>query len=316
MLNTIYQLCFFRLKQVFRVLKDLGIVLLLLMLPFLIILVLRSLELASTQNTFVVAGLATASLLSLHLVRQDTGLLKLLKVPLPILFFTEYSLILLPFTLTIVFLGNWWTPLYIHAGGLMVSLLPASLYKKTIQKTSGPALEWIPLGLFEWRSGFRKYWEFIVFSYLLGFALPHFMATVFILVFMLAMTISSFFEHLEGKELVEILNNKNQLLQQKAWMMTRTFHLFFLPHYILFLIFHLQYWYLLLLLILIVELILLFSLCYKYTSYRPDSQRIYMQIPLAFYTAAMLIPFLQPLGILMVVYFWRKAQQNLFMIYA
>lgn len=316
MLNTIYQLSFFRLKQGFRILKDIGIVLLVLLLPLLMILVLRVLELASTQNPFVVAGLIMISLLSMHFVRQDIGLLKLFKTPLPIIFFVEYTLILLPFTSTILFLGNWETPLYIHVGLLIVALLPTSLYKKTTKKNTVFALEWIPLGLFEWRSGFRKYGGLIAFIYLLGFVLPLFKGTIFILVFLLVVTITSFFEHLEGKELVEILNDKNRLLQQKAWMMTRTFHLFLLPHYILFLIFHLQYWYLLLLLIIIAELILLFSLCYKYTSYRPDSQRIYMQIPLAFYAASMLIPFLQPLGIIMVVYFWRKAQRNLFMIYA
>ncbi|MCP4439979.1 MAG: hypothetical protein GY810_13620 [Aureispira sp.] len=316
MLNTVYQLSFFRAKQLFRVMKDLGVVLLLLMLPLLTVLVLRVLELLSTQNPFLVAGLIVFSLLSMHFVRQDIGLLKLLKAPLPVLFFTEYSLALLPFSLTVVFLGNWWTPIYMHAGLLLVSLLPASLYKKTTQKRSWLALEWIPLGLFEWRSGFRKYWGLIAFMYILGFILPHFMGTLFIVVFLLTMTFTSFFENLESKELIEILNDKNQLLTQKAWMMTRSFHLFLLPHYILFLIFHSQYWYLLLLLMIVTQLILLFSLCYKYTSYRPDSQRIYMQIPLAFYAASMLIPFLQPLGIIMVIYFWRKAQRNLFMIYA
>ena len=181
---------------------------------------------------------------------------------------------------------------------------------------SGPgkylALNKLPDTLFEFKGGIRKIFIPTFLIYICTLAASYYMVAIFVAAMLLGLSFTGFFIDLEAKEYLKIYFLEGQsLLGQKVLHYSLLMFCLLIPHMILFLIFHLEYWYLLpvapLFLITIVNVCLL----YKYAHYRPINAKVYNTVPVAFCLMGMVLPFFFPVIILYLIYYWFKAQKNL-----
>jgi hypothetical protein len=309
-----------RLKQLFRVFKqDIGIGHLILLLPILIPFVLGVLQVVSTAENIAVAVFLLFMVGSIHWTRKDRFFLEQLAAPLFLFLFLDYILLCSPILFCIIFWAKWYNLLTFIGGALLISFIKPSYGSISNRKLLNlVSLKWIPLPLFEWRSGLRKDLFVFIFLYLIGLVFCYYPITIPVVLFLIALRITKFFHFFESKDLLLAVNKNQQLLKIKAFGSLKLFNGLMLPLYILFIIFHHNYQYLVVLLIIgiISQLLIVFSICLKYKSYRFHYNRVYSSTPMAFFIACLPLPFLWPIPIIMVIQFWKSAQQNLMHHYA
>ena len=319
MQKTIPKYLFFRIKQAFRVLKDVGIGQLIILLPLLFVGVLGVL-----QGILVSQGVALGLFLlviigSIHWNRKDRFFLEQLRMPLFLFFLLDYILISSPFLGCFAFWAKW--P---NLGTTLLGIVLLSFVKPAYSMGANRKLfnllnvKWIPLVLFEWRSGLRKNMLGFVLLYVLGLVFSYYPITVPVILFLMALGVASFFQLFENKDLLLAVNQHQKLLTIKVFGSLKLFNVLMLPHYILFVIFHFDYQYLgaLLIVSIISQFIIIFSICLKYKNYRFHHHKVYNSLPMAIFVGCLTIPFLWPIPLIMLIHFWKKAQENLIHHYA
>ena len=298
-----------RLRQAFRVLRDAGWINVVLVTPFVLIFLFRLLE-NSQEGHWPQAGMAFVVALGLlHFRRRDHDFLSRLDWPPFFLRLLDYCLIALPLLLLLLALNC-------HRDALLLLLafpLLALIRPPEKRRIYGLFLQvsFLPLQAFEWRGAMRRYGWLILLVYLAGLFTCRFTSSGLGITLLMALIVVAFYDDLEEKALLEIYLPANQFLKRKAYWQGLCFHLLLLPHYLLFLVFHSRYWYLLLTAVLVAESLLLFSLFYKYTHWRPQRAKAHHQVALGLYTAGLLIPFLAPASLFYCWVYYRKARQNL-----
>ena len=308
-----------RCNQFFRQLKEIGWIYLLLLLPLLLIFILRILEWVQ-KGEIPVVGIGILFLLLLfHFQRKDIGFLSQLDLSPVIIFVAEYFLCLLPVSLLFLFAtGRGLEPLIIQLGALLIAFIPRK-HKWSKKWDLSLFLNWPNVTAFEWRMGLRRYLPFWALLYLLALAFSNYTAAIPVFILVFTFNASSFYDPLEGKELLETLHFREYLLTSKLKSQLLVFHGLMLPHYGFFLFWHTQYWYILLVLIILAQLLLLMSLFYKYANYQPSRIKVQNQVVVSVFAACLfnpLMPVLFP-GIILYLYrYWRKAQNNLRLYYA
>lgn len=319
MLTTLFQYLNFRAKQVFRVLKDIGLGHLLILTPILFVGILGVLQLVFTSQNFTVAAFLLFSLIGNHWNRKDRFFLEQLSLPITIIFCLDYWILCSPFIACFVFWGKWQNLMVLTIGICILALVKPPYHKGINKKTIHFfPLEWIPIELFEWRTGLRKnIWLFILF-YSLGLGLSFYPITALLVVFFMALGVTTFFQFFENKDLLLALNHDKKILQKKTIGSLKLFNLLMLPHYLLFIAFNPKPTHLAVLAIVtsIAHLIIIFSIAMKYKTYSFHEHKIYNSLPLAIFVGCWTIPFLWPIPIIMVIRFWRKAKENLIYHYA
>ncbi|MDC0230820.1 hypothetical protein OAK19_02550 [Aureispira] len=309
-----YNYFLFRLKQLFRVLKDIGVANILLLLPVIIIFILGALQHILTSNNVSAALCLLFLITSIHFTRKDRFFLEQLKAPLFLFFLLDYIIICCPGLACFIFWGKWYNLLGIGIGTLILSLIrPTYASNLKRNKLTLLNLKWIPISLFECRSGFRKNIIGFICLYFSGIFLSYYPIALPIVLFIMALGISSFFHVFENKDLLLAVNRNMDLLPIKSFGSLKMFNLLMLPHYILFVIQHNSYQYLLFLMVICIlsQFIIVFSICMKYKSYRFNAYKLYSSLPLAIFIGTMCIPFLWPITIIMLIQYWKKAQENL-----
>jgi hypothetical protein len=319
MRTTLSQYLGFRAKQLFRILKDIGLGHLIILTPILFIGILGVLQFILTSHNFTIASLLLFSLAGNHWNRKDRFFLEQLSIPIFIIFCLDYLIIGSPFIACFVFWAKWQN-LIVLAIGLCILALVKPPYHKGINKKTIHffPLEWIPIELFEWRTGLRKNtWLFILF-YLVGLGLSFYPITTPIFIFLMAWGATTFFQFFENKDLLLAVNHDTKLLQKKTLGSLKIFNLLMLPHYLLFVFFNPQPIYLgvLAIVTIIAQLILVFSIAMKYKTYSFHEHKVYNSLPLAIFLACWMLPFLWPIPIFMLLHFWKKAKENLIYHYA
>lgn len=312
--KTIYTFLFFRIKQLLRTLREIGIFHFLLLSPVLIIAVLGTLQHIMTSRNFSSSIFLLIIILSIHFSRKDRFFLEQLESPLFLTFTLEYFLGCIPFILCFIFWEKWYDLLILGTGMLLICLVKPLYSNHSKRKLSlfiNDSL--IPLHLFEWRSGFRKHRIEFILLYVSGLVLTIYPITLPVILFLMALGISQFFQIFENKDLLLSVNAEQKLLKKKSVGSLRLFNLLMLPHYVLFVIQHNTYQLLMVLFIVSIlsQMIIVFSICMKYKNYRFGHYKIYSNIPLIIFIVSMSIPFLWPLTIIMLIQFWKKAQTNL-----
>ena len=312
MLKTILQ---FRLKQFWRLLKTIGWGLLIIALPLAFVMVMVILDLIRRHDPLLSGGVILVLLLSMHWNRKDGAWLNhLLKRPAQ-LFLIEYNafLLLLSIPVFLIF-GNWITPIMIHFGGSLIAFLP--ILNRSQSRKSGVSLNFIPVEAFELRTGFRKLFWAYVLLYIFGLVICKFVFGALVITILFGLLVTAFYDEVEPKELVENIHFKTDILKRKIWLHSLVLHGILSPHYILFLIFHTQYWWLLLTAILIAESFLLYALMYKYAHYLPNRKRVYNSTSLSIYSIGFIVPFFFPASLYSLISMWRKAIKRIHFFYA
>jgi|GEM_PF-2033440 len=310
----------FRTKQLLRVVRELGWGHAILLSPIIYIGILGTLHAIMISQGFWLAIALLASLIGIHWTRKDRFFLEQLPVPIQCFFLIDYSLLYSPILGCFVFWAKWENLLGYLLGVLILSFIKPSYNEKGIQQKIAQfnALTWIPLELFEWRTGFRQHTRYLVGGYLLSLGFGFYPITIFITLFLGAMTVTTFFKLFENKDLLLAVNHNQNILSFKVFTSLKLFNLLLLPHYILFLIFNhsIQHIAALVIGIIIAKMIIAFSICMKYKSYRFDHQKVYNTFPLAFFVACWTYPYLWPVPVIMLIHFWKAAQKNLIRHYA
>lgn len=305
----------FRFRQIWRMLQDIGVILLLLVVPMFGVFFLRALKWLSEADWWAAALVVFACLLSVHFYRPDKKWLMHLPFKKWQLFLLEYSFLILPFSVAMLgFFQNWRLAALFQISAILVSFIPNFNAKKT-QRTWFLSLNKIPIEAFEWRVGLRQGFP-LIGLYFIGFFVAKYVAGVPIVCLLLILIGMSFYETLEPKELLEASLFRGGLLKRKVWVHSAFIHSVFLPLYGLFLFFHFKYWYLLLVLILVIEASLLFAIFFKYAHYLPRRQKAPNQTQVGFFFLGLIVPFFTPGAIVAIFIYWRKAVKRINYFYA
>lgn len=319
MLTPLSQYLSFRAKQFFRVLKDIGLGHLIILTPILFIGVLGVLQFIFTSQNFTIAAFLLFSLIGNHWNRKDRFFLEQLSLPIAIIFCLDYWILSSPFIACFIFWAKWQNLIVLSIGISILALIKPP-YRKGINKKMLHffPLEWIPIELFEWRTGLRKNTWLFLLLYSVGLGLSFYPITALVIIFLMALGVTTFFQFFENKDLLLALNHDRKILQKKTLGSLKLFNLLMLPHYLLFIFFNPEPIYLAVLAIVtsIAHLIIIFSIAMKYKTYSFHEHKIYNSLPLSIFVACWAIPFLWPIPILMVIRFWRKAKENLIYHYA
>lgn len=261
-------------------------------------------------------GLVTVFFMgTLHLGRKDTGFLQQLPINRPLLYSLEYLLLSLPIAIAFAAGGNWGAVGLQTLGMIILAQLPVvHLSKSNWQHHL--KLGFVPKRAFELRGLLRQRFLAYVFIYLLGLVLSFWVASALVFAILAGASAAALFDELEGKELFELLHGQGGILWVKTKLYLSLYFTLLLPYIALFLFFHLTYWYLLLAAIFLGMTVIVFNIVYKYAHYAPYRHRVHNDIVNAVFLMATLVPFLYPVTLIYILWYWRKAQQNIKSYYA
>lgn len=298
----------FRLKQVCRLLKEVGYFRTIFLALLLLIAFIGFSKLIAEQALLLIP-IYLALCLSLHFSRKDNSFLRKLAIPRKVVWATEYNLIVFSFTILLVYYQQWQVALLGHILATLIIFISNSIAIKQISLEKERIIALIPEHLFEWKSYFRKRkYTFLIYYLLTAFLSFSFFAQLIGILILLAF-LPEVYNHLESKELIETYPNKASFLSAKLKDHSFFIHILFLPLYLLFIVFHYQLWYLLIFLVLLVELSVCFGLLYKYSQIYIAKTNVHNQLPFAIFFIASILFF--PIGCFFIYLYWTKAQEML-----
>jgi len=299
-----------RIKQSFRSLSEIGlfrtiIVLFLLSLLFLWIFSL----LAQQSSLHWVAFFYFAVILIIHVKRGDILFLKTHFINFKFVLFVEYFFLTIPLLLGLIYYGNYFVALAVFVA---ISLLLS--FEIKIKKRSWNSLlqRLIPDSCFEWKAGVRRFFIPLILIWTSAAIFSFFVGTVPILVYILGFIILSFNEKCEPIQMILLYEKSpKSFLVMKMKTQLLLFSIITLPLIFLFLIFHIQLWY-----IPVAEFVVLLSLVVyvtllKYSFYAPNQQPAATQVFVIIGSLGLVMPFFIPLIWVLSIRFYLKATKNL-----
>lgn len=223
--------------------------------------------------------------------------------------YLEYIVLTFPFAIPSLLTSNWFCyPLLLIALSI-IPLLKYSPKQKTYFKNISSI---IPPSNFEWISGFRKSFFYLIPLYLLAIGLCWFRFLPLILLWFITVTIASFYNECEP---LHILREGDLIsktfLKQKLFQHSKLIVLLYSPILIVNTAFNFEYWFVNLLFIPTQVALLCFSICLKYSNYQPNKNAIVTNILLALVSVGSIIPYFLPIPLLMTLDYYTKAKNNL-----
>lgn len=302
--SLVSKILIFRLKQLWRLFKQVGFGRIFLLAIIITSFLVFELPDLISGNGLLAVLIYPLIILPIHLLRKDQGFLRKLALSKVGILAGEYHSLVLPYSLFLVYFQQW---LAIFLGHLLITIilfLPSIKVEKKYQGNS-QFFKWIPVHLFEWRSYFRQRKFFLFIFFALAGILSSYAIAIPVAILILVASFSEAFTHLESKELIETYPRNSNFLWSKLKDHSTFIHLLFLPFYALFLLFHLELWYTLVLLLIITECSICFCLLYKYSWFGHDKSEIHNQIPFVIFFISTIFFF--PIGIAFLYFYWKKA---------
>ena len=133
---------------------------------------------------------------------------------------------------------------------------------------------------------------------------------------LISFTFAAFFDEVESKELFEVFHFKKGILKSKIKIYLGLYYLLLIPHILLFLLLHFQYWYLLLAALFLGTTLILFNIFYRYAQFTPYRRRVYNSTANSLFIFSILIPFFYPVTLIYLLIYWLKARKNIRFYYA
>lgn len=303
-----------RLRMLVRFLEELGFVYifigLLISLPFLI----PFIGLVKyVYGGFIYFAIQLFLLLSIHSGRKDKKFLTLVSEKPLSIYVVEYLLLSIPFILLISFTKHWYLSAAVLAVCVIIPLLNISFSKKKLHL---PTIPFIPNSAFEWKSGLRISYIYFILIWLAGAGLSFLVGAVPVAIILLNLVTASFYMESEPKLLLEVFEKPpSAFLWFKIKQALLLFFVVISPLVLLFLIFHLQYWYVIAYILFAATLLLVFSILQKYAFYEENVNASSRNSLLLFFAfLAFYIPlliFLLPVMFMLGYRFYKKSLQNL-----
>ncbi len=305
-----------RFKQAFRFIESIGWGYVLVLLFILSGLGLQLIDNLLTTDSFLPTILIVLFVWMIHMKRPDRQFLELLDISLPALFLAEYSLLLIPVFTLFIIAQQWLFIAVIFLGIVPIVFVKAGLMSSQIW-TMKLSLNWLPTIATEYKSGVRQYFAIFLIPYLMGLVFSYASPAVpLIPIIILSFIICSLFDPLEDKDMIVALQLKGHIVTQKIKTYTILQLLFLLPLMLVFLFFYSTYWYLLLAVVAFSMASLIFSIVYKYARYRPSRKRVMNSTAVGLFSLGFFMPLFTIGSIIAIIYFWKKAYQNINYYYA
>lgn len=223
--------------------------------------------------------------------------------------YSEYLLITLPFAASSLFTSNWFCLPIVTAALYLVPFLKFTLKQKTYLKNIS---SFIPATDFEWISGFRRSFGFLIPIYLLAFGLSWFRVFPLILLWFISVSIASFYTECEPLHILREGNfSSTRLLKRKLFRMMKYILIMQLPVLLINTIFNPGFWLLNLLFIPLQVSFLSYAVFLKYSSYEPNKNAIGNNVVLSLISVGSIIPYFLPIPLLMALFTYGKAKKNL-----
>lgn len=298
-----------RLLQAYRILKEIGIIRILILLVFGLPL------LAIMANLFFVApwlavGFGIFSITSLQLYRKDRQFLKTYFRPYAkTIYHIEYQLLGLPALLLLLGAKH---PL--HAGVLVVGLsfIPYLHIQLSGIRHGFRRLHFLPSTAFEQKSGLRENYLTLIGLIFLGTLLGKLIYVPIIGIFLLNLTLLTNQLICETNLMINVFRwSPRKFLAHKFGHQLVLALVLCLPMNVSFLLFHASYWYILLVVNIIGIVIQCLAICFKYAFYRPGATLTGNKLLLGLATGCFLIVFLAPIPFVLLARNYFKAQKNL-----
>jgi hypothetical protein len=295
------------LKQLFRLLKELGIIRSLILLFLAGAAMARAFTLSPSRPDLLCFVLVL-SLFSLHTFRKDKAFLKILPVRRYLLYFVEYHLIASPFYLRLLLDRHGMIALLAFAA---ISLIPFVNIRLNRNGSSFTRLNFIPSEAFEWKSGLRKHGLLIAVLYLLSLSLYQYPYVAFVVIVIFTLISTTFYNEAEPQQMVEVFQLAPRQFMFRKWeMQLMLFWTGCIPLMLIYLFANFAYWYVLPVLVLVSSIIQILSINLKYSFYAPG-ESINKTIFIAIYVLSLFVPFFVPVPLVMMLNYQRKAMINL-----
>ena len=309
---TIICLIKIRFSQIFREIKDAGIFraifLIAVITPLLLLFLYK--KLPEQRYDYAIPIVAILLIFIVHRNRKDYFFLsKISKSPVWI-FFVEYFVFSAPLLGLLIFFGlNVQALMYIVLLAVICFIKPSPKGSKT--KTYSALINYIPVVMFEWRSGIRTNLLVIIFLYGLGLAGIFNIWLAVVSLALLSLIFSTFYGVNESQKILIASEQKSAIfLCAKIGQHVKYWALFLLPLLLIAFV-HYQNWMLILAAFFAAINLMIFAILVKYTYYRPSSTVFLSQL---ITSIAWLFSIILPISIfvfLLNIYLYIKAKHNL-----
>ncbi len=305
----VQSLILIRLKQLYRSLKDIGLlrfILLIAIITFLIsALFIKS---ADYTNALYISLGFNLLILIIHIKRKDKLFLKSHFTNYKTVMLTEYIILSAPVIAALI-ANNQFKPLIIFISIALTVNIDSKpqnrSYNSWLQKL-------IPNDSIEFKSGTRRYLIVLAAIWITGIAASFYTATIPVVMFIIGIIVLSFYEQCEPLQILtsyELSSKKLMALKIKRHFQIYT--VIMIPMVILFIAFNHTLWYIVATEYIVLLTLHIYAITVKYALYKPNVKSQAAQTLVAIGAIGALIAPLLPLTIIMGIRFYIKSINNL-----
>ena len=310
MQNILITLITIRLKQFLRVLAVIGLfrvfILIVIVLGAFIYLIQN---MQSSENTITSTVIYLLLIAALQISRKDKTFLKHLLPESYKIVVVENLLLSLPLIILLSLNYQWLLVL-----GTLISVIALSFLdlKKDDSTRNNLIISALPYQLFEWKAGVRKIFWIVTLLYPLALMTSFHIASGPIFVVLLALLVINFYQEVEPRQVLYAYATSPTkfLLRKVAWGIA-AFLIVSLPIATLYSFLNIETAYIVWILLLALLLILMYSILLKYAFYTGNPNEKVNPVFSGFAFYALFIPFLLPVVLIAIFFFYWKAKGKL-----
>jgi hypothetical protein len=263
------------------------------------------------QNVMFISGIWTLLIISIHTKRQDKIFLRINIEFDKLICSTEYSLLSIPIIVCLLIHSQWLPFIGIVFVTLFLGFVKINMRQQ--KKTLNTCLQqYIPFGMYEWKSGVRQYFYPLIVAWLLGLCTSFFVVGVPVAIFIIGILIIDFYKENESWQMLfSYQKNTTNILYYKIKQHLMFYVITNLPLFILFTIFHFELWYIPAIEFIILLSIHIYVIVLKYSFYSYDRNMVNPAFMIIGIFIG-LIPLTTPLLWLFSIYLFLKARTNLY----
>jgi len=170
----------------------------------------------------------------------------------------------------------------------------------------------IPHSNFEWISGFRRSFLFLIPVYFLAIVFSWFRFLPLFLLWFITVSIASFYTECEPLHILKQNSlSPRYFLRRKIFLHSKSLVLLCIPVLLVNSIFNIEYWYINVLFLPVQLSLLCFAICLKYSTYRPNINLPGNNIILSLASIGTIVPFFLPIPLILAFKYYGNAKLNL-----
>jgi hypothetical protein len=317
-----------RLIQLFRLLKEIGflrIIVLLVLIAFFSLMVQQAIK--DAGGSYLVSIMAGVILLAIHASRKDKRFAKISFTRVYFIFLMEYLILSLPVIIICSIYGEWKNALLLVLVCFLIPRIYLNLGLNNVSSVFRILLNPFRSNLnfrlniripvknpksFEWISGFRRYFIIIIPVYLVFLAFSFKANVALVGIVVMSIITSGFYYYGEPREFVELFSgNYRTFVFQKIGLSVKYLFIMLLPMVVIAFIFQINTWYYTIGALLLAGLIQTITIIFKYALFSQNTDLGRNGMIVFFNVLCLLLPFFWPLPVIMGIRYYFKAQNKL-----